>query len=67
MRLVPGPGYDDADGRAVAEELRARLGPEMRVEIRCVASIERTASGKFRAVINRHGAGSPSRSGAQHG
>jgi phenylacetate-CoA ligase len=59
VNLVPGPGYAEADGAAVAHELRARLGAEMQIEIRPVASIERSASGKFRAVINRWAGGAP--------
>lgn len=66
VRLVPGPGYSEADGAAVAQELRARLGAEMRIAIRPVASIERSASGKFRAVINRCARGNPDRLGAQN-
>jgi phenylacetate-CoA ligase len=58
VRVVPGPGYRDADAEAVVEELAARLGPAMRITIERVVSIERSGSGKFRAVINRaHGAG----------
>jgi phenylacetate-CoA ligase len=67
VRLVPGSGYRDADGEAVAAELAARLGPEMRVSIQPVASIERTASGKFRAVINRCSGGTREPPGASHG
>jgi len=59
VRLVPGPGYAESDGAAVAQELRARLGAEMQIAIRPVASIERSASGKFRAVINRWAGGAP--------
>lgn len=53
VRLVPATGYTDADGEAVAREIAARLGPDMRVFIERVASIERTRAGKFRAVVNR--------------
>jgi hypothetical protein len=66
VRLVPGPGYQDADGQAVAEELAARLGREMRIAIERVASIERSASGKFRAVISRCSGGAPQPPGAPH-
>ncbi len=61
VRLVPGPGYTAADGAAVAQELQARLGAEMRVSILPVTSIERSASGKFRAVINRWAGATPER------
>jgi phenylacetate-CoA ligase len=64
VRLVRGRGYRDADGEAVARELAARLGPEMRISIQPVESIERSASGKFRAVINRSSGSSSTRPGA---
>ena len=57
VRVVAGPGYAESDGAAVAHELRARLGAEMQIEIRAVESIERSRSGKFRAVINRWAGG----------
>lgn len=60
VRLVPAPNYERRDGDAVAAELRARLGPAMRVAIETASSIPRTSSGKFLAVINEHARG-PSR------
>ena len=39
-------------------ELRNRLGPSMRIDIVRVASIPRTSSGKFRAVVNHLSRGS---------
>jgi phenylacetate-CoA ligase len=57
VRIVEAPGYAPADGEAVRRELAIRLGPEMEIEIVTVDAIERTGSGKFRAVVNRaHGA-----------
>jgi phenylacetate-CoA ligase len=67
VRLVPGPGYADADGEAIAHALRERLGHEMRISILRVASIERTSSGKFRAVINRCAADGAPRGGSRDG
>jgi len=50
IRIVPAEGYTDADGKAVAANLAQRTGPaEVRVET--VERIERTAAGKFRAVV----------------
>jgi phenylacetate-CoA ligase len=59
VRVVPALGYEDGDGDAVLDELRARLGPAMRVSIETVTSIPRTSSGKFLAVINEHARGTP--------
>ena len=53
VRIVPGPDYTDEDGLAVVRELEARLGTEMRIVVERVEGIERTAGGKFRAVVNR--------------
>jgi phenylacetate-CoA ligase len=58
VRLVPAAGYTEADGESVARELRARLAPEMRIRVERVAAIERTAAGKFRAVVNPYTLGS---------
>jgi phenylacetate-CoA ligase len=52
VRIVPGPDYADNDGLAVVEELKARLGDVMHIRVERVTCIERTVSGKFRAVIN---------------
>lgn len=50
VRLVPGKGYRDADGRKVAANLAKRLG---RVDIclQVLDKIERTAAGKFRPLV----------------
>ena len=53
VRVVPGPDYTDEDGLAVVMELEARLGTAMRIVVERVEEIERTAGGKFRAVVNR--------------
>jgi len=50
IRIVPGKDYTRADGQRVIENLAQRLGEaEIRVEL--TGSIERTAAGKFRAVV----------------
>jgi phenylacetate-coenzyme A ligase PaaK-like adenylate-forming protein len=53
VRIVPGPDYTDDDGLAVVKELEARLGPAMRMTVELVTGIERTAGGKFLAVVNQ--------------
>ena len=54
VRLVPTEGYTDEDGAAIVHELRARLGPTMDVALVRVPMIERTASGKFKSVVNEY-------------
>ena len=50
LRIVPGESYSDAEGERAAKTLRGYLGEgEIRVEL--VDEIERTASGKFRALV----------------
>jgi len=50
IRVVPGPGYSDSDGRAIVAALAQRVGrADIRVEL--VDRIERTAAGKFEAVV----------------
>ena len=50
IRLVPGPGYVPEEGRAMVHGLLERVG-EAHVELEMVDHIERTASGKFRALV----------------
>jgi phenylacetate-CoA ligase len=52
VRLVPARNYATADAEALLRELAARLGPGVQIRIEQVPAIERTASGKFRAVVN---------------
>jgi len=50
VRIVPGRDYSDADGQSIVTNLGHRVGDaDIRIEI--VDKIERTKSGKFRAVI----------------
>jgi len=50
MRIVPGKDYTDADGRTAVSNLSRRVGDaDIRVEL--VDRVERTSSGKFKAVI----------------
>lgn len=51
VRIVPQPGFNDADRTDVIGRIQQRLSSRMRVEIDLVDSIDRTKAGKFRAVI----------------
>jgi len=50
IRIVPGKDYTDLHGKTVAQNLRHRVG-EADISIETVETIERTSSGKFRAVV----------------
>lgn len=50
LRIVPGPDYTEAAGHEVTDSLAQRLGGGQ-ISIELVPAIERTASGKFRAVV----------------
>ncbi|MBI5289384.1 MAG: phenylacetate--CoA ligase family protein [Chloroflexi bacterium] len=52
VRVVPGAGYKDEDGEQIRRNLADRVGAA-RISVECVERIERTASGKFPAVISR--------------
>jgi phenylacetate-CoA ligase len=52
LRVVSGDGYTPDDGRHIQERLQERLGVEVHVELQEVAEIQRSAAGKFRAVIS---------------
>lgn len=51
--VVPGAGFSPESSRDLRSRLVARLGQQMRIEIREVAGIPRGANGKFRAVLSR--------------
>jgi phenylacetate-CoA ligase len=51
VRVVAPRGLTQSEQKAITNRLRERLGP-VRVKIECVPAIERTARGKFRAVIS---------------
>jgi phenylacetate-CoA ligase len=50
IRIVPGKGYSEADGRVLAKNLMQRTG-EADIQVELVESIERTRAGKFKAVV----------------
>ncbi len=53
VRLVTDPGYDEAEQRVIARELRVMLGPAMTIGFRRVESIPRDPGGKFRFVLSK--------------
>ena len=50
VRLVPGPGYDEADARWLAERVSAKSAGRFRVRAIEVDEIPREASGKIRLI-----------------
>ena len=55
VRIVPRAGFDAAAETSVLNEIRMRLGEEIRIDLRRVREIPREANGKFRAVKSRVG------------
>jgi phenylacetate-CoA ligase len=53
IRIVPGPGYGEADTQHLLREFRKRLGDGVRVRVTLVPELERSASGKFKWVISK--------------
>jgi len=51
VKVVPDEGFGDADVGAVIERMKQRLGKDTHVQVEVVPAIERTAAGKFRAVV----------------
>ena len=50
VRVVPRASFDGRAEQGLVQEIRSRLGDEIRIDIRCVDEIPREANGKFRAV-----------------
>jgi phenylacetate-CoA ligase len=50
--VVPRSEYVEGDSRHILDALRERLGSDMKIEIRQVDDIPRSASGKFRYVVS---------------
>ena len=53
VQVVPSDGFDAAGELRIEREFKARLGPEVKVEVERVAQIPAEASGKFRYVVSR--------------
>jgi hypothetical protein len=50
IRLVPANNFEGYDVKKIKENMRLHVG-EVKVDVRLVDKIDRTTSGKFRAVI----------------
>jgi phenylacetate-CoA ligase len=50
LRFVPAPEYTAADGKAMVNRIRQRMG-SIKVILEAVNEIPRSANGKFRSVI----------------
>jgi phenylacetate-CoA ligase len=50
VRIVPAPGFTDADGRTIISNVKARMGA-VTVVLEPLSAIPRSANGKFRSVI----------------
>ena len=55
VKVVPSPGWNEADAVEVRRRIQARLGLEVEVIVQTVDVIPRTAAGKFQAVISKIG------------
>jgi phenylacetate-CoA ligase len=53
VNVVPTSGFASADVEEIRRRVQARLTPDVTINVRTVASIPRTAAGKFQAVVSR--------------
>lgn len=53
FRIVPDRKFGDEDKKALEREFRRRAGHEIEIKFECVNAIEKTSSGKFKAVISK--------------
>jgi phenylacetate-CoA ligase len=53
VKIVKSPSYQDKDTEYLINELKLRVGNDMKVEVEFVDSIPRTKAGKFRWVISK--------------
>ncbi|MCC7446403.1 MAG: phenylacetate--CoA ligase family protein [Anaerolineae bacterium] len=51
VRVVPKPGFGPPDEQDIVHRVQQRLTDQVSVIVECVAQIERTKAGKFRAVV----------------
>jgi phenylacetate-CoA ligase len=51
IRVVPAPGFSDADCADMQKGVRARLGADVEVVVDVVDGIARTSAGKFRVQV----------------
>ncbi len=52
FRIVPNPGFGQTDKDALIREFRRRGGGQMEISFRIVETLERSSSGKLKAVIS---------------
>jgi phenylacetate-CoA ligase len=64
VKIVPTDVYSRPQERQLVEGLRARLGPNVDIQIERVADIPRTAAGKYRWVVSNVAPRSAARSGS---
>jgi phenylacetate-CoA ligase len=53
INIVPNERYRAADAEHLVREFQARLGRDVRVDVRVVAGLSRTRAGKFKWVISK--------------
>jgi phenylacetate-CoA ligase len=53
INVVPNENFNLEDVKDVQIRMKKRLGDEIQVKVKCVEKIERTKSGKFKAVISK--------------
>jgi phenylacetate-CoA ligase len=59
IRVVPGPGFDEAQRRLLIENVRRFVDPELHVAVREVADIPLTSAHKYRWIVNECNAAAP--------
>lgn len=52
IRIVRRKGYSKSDEKMIKDEMALRISPSLEVEFEYVNDIERTSTGKFRAVVS---------------
>jgi len=53
IKIIKLPNYTNRDSEYILEEMKKRVGEDMKIEIKFVDSIARTKAGKFRWVISK--------------
>jgi phenylacetate-CoA ligase len=53
IRIVPRAEFSEQEANTLIAAMKARLGSDVRVELKLVEKIERTAQGKLRWVISK--------------
>ena len=53
IKIVPNEKYQNTDDQHLIKEFQARLGSDVKIEIKIVDKVPRTKSGKFRWVISK--------------